>query len=444
LQLSRPRTEAAARARPVGRAVAQFMLAGLVAVVLFGLVALLVFRGLGQRQAVRDAQAFAVLAGQGIVEPALTAGVLAHDPAAVRRLDQIVQERVLGERVMRVKIWTREGRIVYSDEPRLIGASYRLGADEQRVLRTGSVHAELSDLARPENRFERGQGRVYEVYAGVRARDGTPLLFETYQRAGSLVASGRDVWRPFAFPLLMSLLLLWLVQVPLAWRLAHNLQRSQRESELLLLRAVESSANERRRIASDLHDGVVQDLAGISYSLTAVSDRISSQVAPEVTASLREAAAHARGAVRQLRTLLVEIHPPNLRSTGLHAALADLLAPLSANGIESELSFPDDLQIRPDIEQLLFRAVGEALRNVQRHSEAQRVVVAVEPFDGHVRVTVTDNGVGFSSADRERSAREGHFGLTLLQALVERHGGTLEIDAAPARGTTLVLEVPNE
>jgi signal transduction histidine kinase len=423
--------------------VAQFMLAGLVAVLVFGVVALLVFRGLGRRQAVRDSEAFAVLAGQGIVEPALTAGVLRHDPAAVHRLDQVVQERVLGNRVMRVKIWTRAGRIVYSDEPRLIGASYRLGADEQRVLRTGSAQAELSDLSRPENRFERGQGRVYEVYVGVRARDGTPLLFETYQRAGSLVASGTDVWRPFAFPLLISLLLLWLVQVPLAWRLARKLGRSQRDSEQLLLRAVESSANERRRIASDLHDGVVQDLAGMSYSLTAVSDRISSKVAPEVTTSLRDAATQARGAVRQLRTLLVEIHPPNLRSTGLHAAVVDLLAPLSAHGIESELSFPDDLRIRPDIEQLLFRAVAEAVRNVQRHSGAQRVVVEFTSREERVRVTVTDDGVGFSSAERDRRAREGHLGLTLLQALVERHGGTLEVSSGSGRGTSIVLEVPN-
>ena len=422
---------------------AQFMLAGLIAVAIFGLVSLLVFRELGRRQAVRDARAFAVLAGQGIVEPALTNAVLRNDPAAIRSLDQIVQERVLGERVIRVKIWTRAGRIVYSDEPRLIGSSYRLGADEQRVLSDGSAQAELSDLARPENRFERGQGDVYEVYARVRARDGTPLLFETYQRAGSLVTSGRDVWRPFAIPLLVSLLLLWLAQVPLAWRLARNLQRSREESERLLLRAVESSANERRRIAADLHDGVVQDLAGMSYSLNAVSERISSQVAPDITASLREAAAHARGAVRQLRTLLVEIYPPNLRSTGLHSAVADLLAALSADGIETELSFPDELHLRPEVEQLVFRAVAEALRNVQRHSHARHVTVTIAGQGSSVLIEIADDGVGFAPADRERRSAEGHLGLTLLEELTERHGGTLEIRGTPGHGTSFRLEVPS-
>jgi signal transduction histidine kinase len=419
------------------------MLAGLAAVAVFGIVSLLVLRELGQRQAVRDARAFAVLAGQGIVEPALTDGVLKDDPAAIRRLDEIVQERVLGERVMRVKIWTRQGRIVYSDEPRLIGSSYRLGADEQAVFRSGAAEAELSDLARPENRFERGQGKVYEVYSRVRARDGTPLMFETYQRSSSLVASARDVWRPFAIPLLVSLLLLWLVQVPLAWRLARSLQRSQRDSETLLLRAVESSANERRRIASDLHDGVVQDLAGMSYSLNAVGERISSQVAPEITASLRAAAATARSAVRQLRTLLVEIHPPNLRSAGLRAALIDLLAPLPAHGIETDLSFPDELEVGPEIEQLVFRAVAEAVRNLQRHSHARHATVSIDALDQRLRVAVSDDGVGFSPADRERRLLEGHLGLTLLEELAERHGGSLELSSAPGRGTSVVLEVPN-
>jgi two-component system NarL family sensor kinase len=424
--------------------VAQFMVAALIAVAVFGLGSLLVLRELGRRQALRDAQDFAVLAGQGIVEPALVDALLRDDPTSLRRVDRIVQERVLGDRVMRVKIWTRGGKIVYSDEPRLIGASYRLGADEQQVLRTGSVHASRSDLSRPENRFERGQGDVYEVYVGVRTRQGTPLLFETYQRASSLVATGRDVWRPFAAPLLASLLLLWLVQVPLAWRLARRLQRSQRETEGLLLRAVESSANERRRIASDLHDGVVQDLAGMWYSLNAATDRISRDVAPEIITALRDAGARARDAIRQLRTLLVEIHPPNLRSTGLHSAVLDLLAPLAAHGIRTDLSVSDDLHLRPEVEQLLFRAAAEAVRNVHRHSKATRVAVTIEAEGDLVRLSVSDDGGGFSQAEREQRVAEGHIGLTLLQELAERHGGTLRIASAAGGGTSFVLEVPTQ
>jgi two-component system NarL family sensor kinase len=426
----------------VARAVLQFVLAGLVAVVALVVGSLLVLRELGRREAVRDAREFAVLAGQGIVEPILASGLLARDPDAVARVDQVVQERVLGERVARVKIWSSDGRIVYSDEPRLIGARYPLGGDERAALAAGRTEAELSDLAKPENRFERGQGDLYEVYTRLRTPDGTPLLFETYQRGSSLVARGRDVSLPFAVPVLGGLVLLWLVQVPLAWRLASRLRRSQLEREALLLHAVEASADERRRIAADLHDGVVQDLAGLSYSLSAVAERAPERTPPAIVNTVTEAAAALRGAIRQLRTLLVEIHPPNLRSAGLEAALRDLLAPLSARGVTTRLDVPEDPGLDRETEQLLFRAAGEAIRNVQRHAAPTTVEVEVSRADVLVRLEVSDDGAGFAAADRERRRAEGHVGLTLLEELVARRGGRLDVRSSPGVGTSFELEVP--
>lgn len=423
----------------VGRAVWQFVLLGFAAVAVFVGGSLLVLRELGKREAIRDAREFAILVGQGMVEPTLVEGVLRGDPASIGRVDRIVQERVLGERIVRVKIWTRAGRIVYSDEPRLIGATYRLGEDGLETLETGRAHVELSDLARPENRFERGQGDLYEVYTRVRTPSGTPLLFETYQRSSSLVSSGRDAWLPFAVPLLASLVLLWLAQVPLAWRLASRLRRSQLEREALLAKAVEASADERRRIAADLHDGVVQDLAGLSYSLSAVADRAAP---PELGGTLREAAGRTRDAIRRLRTLLVEIHPPNLRTAGLEAALADLLAPLRAAGIETSLDVPEELEVSPDTELLLFRAAGEAIRNVVRHAGARRVSVCVAGADGRVRLEVEDDGSGFDAEERERRRGEGHVGLSLLEELAASRGGRLAVRSAPGEGTSFELEVP--
>jgi two-component system, NarL family, sensor kinase len=431
------------KAPSVGRAVAQFVLAGLAALTVFLLGSLLVLRELGRREAVRDAKDFAVLAGQGIVEPVLTDGLLENDQEALERLDSIVQERVLGERVFRVKIWTRTGRIVYSDEPRLLDSTYSLGADELAVLASGSAHADESDLERAENRFERGQGDVYEVYSRVRTPTGIPLLFETYQRRSSLVSSSRDVWRPFAAPLLLSLLLLWLVQVPLAWRLAKGLRRSQLEREALLVRVVESSTNERRRIAADLHDGVVQDLAGMSYSLRAATDRLAGKVEPELTDTLRDVADRTRGAIRQLRTLLVEIHPPNLRSAGLDAALGDLLAPLALGGVETQVDVPEDLDPTSETERFLFRGAAEALRNVQRHARARHVAVRITSDPETIRLEVVDDGVGFSEAEREQRLTEGHLGLSLLEDEARLRGGSLELRSGVGAGTSFVLELPS-
>ena len=420
--------------------VAQFAVAGLAVLAVFGAAALLALRGLGNAEALRDARQFATLAGQGIVEPTVAAGLLRGEPEAIAAVDRIVQERVLGERVVRVKLWARDGRIVYSDEPRLIGTRFPLDAEKLDVLRTGATKASLSDLSGPENRYEREQGDLYEVYLPIRAPDGTPLLFETYQRRSAVASTGRRIWMPFAALLLGSLLLLWLVQVPLAWRLGRRLQRTQAEREALLVRAVEASDDERRRIAADLHDGPVQDLAGISYSLSAAAQ---TEESPATRSTLEQAAAGTRDAMRRLRSLLVEIHPPNLRASGLEAALADLLAPLQARGVETELRVDAPLGLDEEAERIVYRAAAEALRNVARHAGANRIAVSVERDEIRVRLVVADDGAGFRPEDRERRREEGHVGLSLLEELAARAGGRLDVRSAPGEGTTFELELPH-
>ena len=420
--------------------VTQFALAGLVVLAVFGAGAVLALRSLGNAEALRDARQFATLAGQGIVEPTVAPGLLRGRPEAIAAVDRMVQERVLGERVVRVKLWARDGRIVYSDEPRLIGTRFPLEADKLDVLRTGATKASLSDLSGPENRFERGQGDLYEVYLPIRTPDGTPLLFETYQRRSAVASTGRRIWMPFAALLLGSLLLLWLVQVPLAWRLGRRLQRTQAEREALLVRAVEASDDERRRIAADLHDGPVQDLAGISYSLSAAAQ---TEKSPATRETLQRSAAGTRDAMRRLRSLLVEIHPPNLRASGLEAALADLLAPFRARGVETELRVDASPGLDQDAERIVYRAAAEALRNVERHAGAARVAVTVARKDDGVRLVVADDGAGFAPGDRERRREEGHVGLSLLEELVARAGGRLDVRSAPGEGTTFELELPH-
>ncbi len=183
---------------------AQFAVTGLVATALIGLVAVAVMRRIGASEAIRDAKRVTRLAGEGIVEPNLSRGVLSGDPEALRALDRVVRARVLRDGIVRVKLWTADGRIVYSDEPRLIGARYAVDPADRAALRSGGVEAEVSDLSRPENRFERTQHKLLEVYLPIRGPDGVPLRFEAYQRFSSVAASGRRLWLAFAPALLAA------------------------------------------------------------------------------------------------------------------------------------------------------------------------------------------------------------------------------------------------
>jgi signal transduction histidine kinase len=256
-------------------------------------------------------------------------------------------------------------------------------------------------------------------------------------RYSSVVAGGRDIWRSFAPALLAALVALWLLQVPPALSLARRLNRDQREREALLVRAIEASDNERRRIAADLHDGVVQDLAGISLGLAARAERLEGEDA----AALRSAAGGTRESMRRLRSLLVEIYPPNLGTTGLEPALADLVAPLNARGVFTRVEVDPELDLAPEAEQLVFRTAQEALRNVLEHAGASRAAVRVSGESAGTTLVVEDDGRGFTPDQAERRRAEGHLGLELLRDRARDLGGRLEVDSEPGRGTTVTLEV---
>jgi two-component system, NarL family, sensor kinase len=421
----------------VGRPVLQFALTGLVTLVVVTVGGVFAFRSTGTRESVREARALTEAIAVGAIEPALSDGLLAGDRAAVARVDRVARSRVVRDPVVRVKLWSPQGRIVYSDEARLVGAQYRLAADDLEALRTGRVVAEISDLSRPENRYERRAGKLLEVYLPVHTPSGSPLLFESYVRYSSVVADGRDIWRSFAPALLAALAALWLLQVFPALSLARRLDGDRRERELLLQRAIEASDTERRRIAADLHDGVVQDLAGISLGLAARAERAQGEEA----AALRSAADGTRESMRRLRSLLVEIHPPNLSTTGLEPALADLVAPLAARGVFTRVAVDPGMDLAPEAEQLVFRTAQEALRNVQAHAGASRVEVRVTGSGGRATLVVEDDGRGFTPEQAERRRAEGHLGLDLLRGRARDLGGRLAVDSEPGRGTTVTLEV---
>ncbi|HEX8122198.1 MAG TPA: sensor histidine kinase [Solirubrobacteraceae bacterium] len=431
-----------ARQQSVGRAVLQFALTGLVAVLLLGLVAVQVLRSTGKDEAIADAKRVTRLAADGVVAPFVTPGVLAGNERELNRLDEIVRTRLIRDPVVRVKIWTLSGRVVYSDERRLIGSRYALGEDEVEDVRKGAVDAEVSDLGQPENRFERRYGKLLEVYQGIRSTDGEPLMFESYQRFSSVAASGRRLWLRFLPALIGALVLLEVVQIPLAYLLARRLRERQVERAALLERAVDASQEERRRIAAALHDGPVQELAGVAYSLAAASAQLPDSDGDGVRPAIDQAAARTRGTMRDLRTMLVELYPATLHRSGLQAAVEDLLSRLSAEGIETGCDIPADLALPEPIEALFFRAARESLQNVRKHAGATSVDVTVEERDGSVVLSVVDDGRGFEAASALTPEDPGHLGLRLVADLAREAGGVMRVDSIPGRGTRVCLEVP--
>ncbi|QTE28162.1 sensor histidine kinase [Pengzhenrongella sicca] len=431
--------------RPVRtwRVFGQLVGATAIVLVLVALLGLTASRRIAEQEAVNDAARRTDLLADAVVQPVLLDGLVTGDPGALAALDAAVRDGVLGDGIVRVKVWDGAGRIVYSDDDRLVGRVFPLDDDEAAVLVDPTTEAEVSDLDKPENVNERGQGKLLEVYRPVWTPDGTPLLFETYSRYDVVTQRSGALWRAFAGITVTSLLLLVVLMLPVLWTLLDRLRRGQRQREVLLQRAVEASDDERRRIAATLHDGVVQELAASSFALAGAADRAERSRAPELAEPLRGASQTVRASIKGLRSLLVEIYPPSLQTSGLAAALVDLAGGLAARGTPVRLELAEDatLGLAAEREQLVYRVAQETVRNAVVHAQASEVVVRLSRVGGDVLLEVADDGLGFDAPAALSAPAARHFGLRLLGDLATSAGALLEVQSAPGHGCRWRLTV---
>jgi two-component system NarL family sensor kinase len=419
------------RPRIFGRVIA----AAAVVAIAVSLVSVLAARSLAERQAIDEAARTADVIAAAVVQPALTDALLAGDEAAAGAMDAVVRRSVLDDSIVRVKIWDATGRIVYSDEPRLIGESFGLDDEELEVLAEPRTDAEVSDVRAPENRFERGFGSMLEVYRGVRTPAGEPLLFETYFRYDDVVERSAELSAGFAAVAVGSVAAMLLLLLPVLRGLLSLLSRAQENREALLHRALDASTDERRRIAGALHDGVVQDLAAASFALSGGAARAEVLGDERLSTDLGRVASTVRGSIRGLRTLLVDIYPPSLATAGIRAALDDLASSTRSRGVDVRLEIAADVRLSPELERLVFRVAQECLANAVKHSGAGRIDVSLDHDGRWAVLEVVDDGAGFDGGRRIADAEHGHFGLRVLRDLAAGAGAELSLSTAPGRGT---------
>ena len=416
------------------------MLAGIGAFALCGVGLTLAQRQAALLETVRDAEVTASLLAARVVQPALPLPprqALDTDP----RFDQIIRTRVLVDPITTLRIVDESGLVLYSTEADSVGQRVELSPEETDALRTSQATARHGDGAQISF-LDDYLDKSLDVSAGLRTQTGQPLLVQMKQPYEAVWLTSRAVWFTVLPSLILALMLLYLVKAIFAYLLAQGLYTVQDQREQLLVTALAAADQERTMIASDLHDGVVQGLAGASYALTEAANRSRNDGQTEVAATLTDLARNLRQWVRELRSLIVTVTPPALHNEGIQAALTDLVATLEARRIDVDLDVHVGDSLNETDESLVYRVAQEGIRNVARHSDATKVHLFVTEEDGWLVLRLADDGKGFDTSASNR--QEGSVGLALLAALVHQKGGAVRVESAEGDGTTMTLRLPLE
>jgi PAS domain S-box-containing protein len=221
-----------------------------------------------------------------------------------------------------------------------------------------------------------------------------------------------------------------------------KLHRYQERLRTLASEMSLSEERERRRIAADLHDRTVQNLALSRIKTGALRKSLSSE---EGSTILTEIQALIDQTIRDTRSLVFELSPPVLYELGFEPAIEWLTEQMEArHGVTCVvLSDKRPKPLDKDLEVVLFQAVRELLANVGKHAKATRVKVELSRKEDSVHISVGDNGIGFDVNSIGGWGNElGGFGLFSVRERLLLLGGRLEISSAPGSGTKITLVAP--
>jgi signal transduction histidine kinase len=224
-----------------------------------------------------------------------------------------------------------------------------------------------------------------------------------------------------------------------------ELHRKARELEMLYgdmrqlsNRLLTVQDDERRRLARDLHDGLGQELTAAKMLVDAVR-------APESQKKTAEASKLIENALQQVRTISYLLHPPLLDELGLESAIRWYLEGLTKrSGIKTSLEIqpPQLRRFAPELENAVYRIVQEALTNVFRHSGAREARVELAQTNGHLTISVRDDGKGIPKRLTEFKAGSVGVGIGGMRQRVSELGGKLKLENTNP-GTLVQVVIPN-
>lgn len=219
----------------------------------------------------------------------------------------------------------------------------------------------------------------------------------------------------------------------------------QIRTEQLLKQATLAQEDERQRISLEIHDGAAQWMVAASYRVQAFDRVLAKNGVAQARAEVSEVRNVIDQSIKELRRVIVDLHPPDLGELGLLGALQQNLESFkNVTGIAYSFQIEGTtVSLPPTSEVAVYRVTQEALANVRKHAQATKVNVILRFEGDELRVAIRDNGKGFDPSEVLSNARSaGRVGLLGMKDRVETLGGTIAIDAAAGKGTSITITIP--
>lgn len=259
----------------------------------------------------------------------------------------------------------------------------------------------------------------------------------------SKVSPAQDIDPVWFAAVLGALTLLFLVGTMLVS--AYDAYESTGQLGHLSRRLVEIQDEERRALAAELHDIVGQTLSALGAELALIRSRLPPSAA-EASGKLMDASRLVMQSVEAIRSVMARLRPPGLDELGLPAALRWHAAEFESRTGIAVTVVADETLPKPSaaVEDALLRVCLEALTNVSKHSGARKVEARLEPRDGHIAMTIADNGCGFDIAATPRRDDKSGWGLLIMRERAAAVGAELRIESAPGAGTRVEFEISKD
>ena len=424
----------------------------MVALIAVSIGALAASRTVARSEALKDAERITSRLANILVGPILD-DALSGDPGALQELDRNIDSRMADGYLTEVTIWDGDGRVVYADNADEIGQQIEPPAEVTAAINDGVISSAFEDQPEASDiDYDPDSPGFVEVYVPFGAPGESRYAFEAYYDYARVDDAADSLLWQLVPLVLIPLLLLQFIQSPIPVSLARRVRGHEEERSTLLERTLAVSDKERARVAADLHDGPIQDLAGVTYALDAVSLTVLQEHRP-LMRDVQDTVTHA---VRSLRKLMIDLYPPDLSADQLPSTISNLAVPLRDRSIDVAIEIGPLPDLDSDTVTTLYRVAREAIVNIVEHSGATHVRISLQVTDNQhvvkpaglaagtdavVQLTIADNGIGLDTSRIDRR-EEGHLGLRLLIDRVKDLGGEIILTSVPDGGTTIQAVLP--